>query len=61
MVVERTAKISQYLQWRYTTEQIATRLKLHPFIVEHEIARIERENREMVEFLLVGGVKVVAS
>src|ERR671931_309795 len=47
IVVERTAKISQYLQWGYTAEQIAARLKVHPFIVQREIAHIESEDSKM--------------
>jgi DNA-binding NarL/FixJ family response regulator len=52
MVVDRTAKICQYLQWGYTTEQIATRLKIHPFTVKREIAHIESENNKMDRIFL---------
>ncbi len=47
MVVARTAKISEYLQLGYTDEQIAMRLKIHPFAIQNERLLIEREEKEM--------------
>jgi hypothetical protein len=47
IIVERTAKISEYLQLGYTDEQIAMRLKIHPFAIQNERLLIEREKKEM--------------
>jgi hypothetical protein len=61
MILARTAKIKSYLEYGYNRQEISQMLGIHPYVVDTEASRIDKEERENVEFLLVGSVKVVVT
>ena len=46
MIAARTAKIKSYLEYGYSRQEISQMLGIHPYIVDTEASRIEREDSE---------------
>ena len=46
MIAARTAKIKSYLEYGYSRQDISQMLGIHPYIVDTEASRIEREDSE---------------
>jgi hypothetical protein len=53
-IVTRTAKVKQLLDYGYNKSEISQHLKLHPYIIDWEIGRIEKEEKERRRFLTTG-------
>ena len=45
-IMTRTAKIKSYLEYGYSRQDISQMLGIHPYIVDTEASRIEREDSE---------------
>ena len=46
LIAARTAKIKSYLEYGYSRQDISQMLGIHPYIVDTEASRIEREDSE---------------
>ena len=46
MILVRTAKIKSYLEYGYSRQEISQMLCIHPYVVDTEASRIEREEKE---------------